>query len=221
MRQEIVADLRSLLAPDRAIGDSVVPPVAFFTTNAIFGLGWAALVGLAVGVAVAGWRILRRHRVAAAIYGFAAVVISVAAALRTDRAAGYVLPAIVMSLLLAVVTAVSVVVRRPMTAWVSRFVRGWPRSWYRRNDVRPAYAHVSWYWFVFYLARAAAVWSVFVWGSLGTVLVVRVLVGWPTILPLVIVSYVRGNRLLHELGGPTVQEHIALAHPPFGRQRGF
>jgi hypothetical protein len=221
MRQEIRADLRSLLAPDRAIGDSVIPPVAFFATNAIAGLGWAAVVGLAVGAGVAAWRVVRRHRVAAAIYGFLAVVVSVLAALRTDRAAGYVLPTIVMTIALAVVTAVTVFVRRPMAAWVSRFVRGWPGSWYWRDDVRPAYAQVSWYWFVFYLARTAAVWSAFEWGSLGLLLVVRVLVSWPTMLPLVIVSYVRGNRMLHALGGPTVREHIALARPPYGRQRGF
>ena len=52
-------------------------------------------------------------------------------------------------------------------------------------------------------------------------LTVRVLVSWPTMLPLVIVSYVRGNRRLHELAGPTVAEFRAGAAPPFGLQRGF
>ena len=48
MRQEIIADLRSLLGPDRAIGDSLLPPVAFFAANAAFGLQWAAVRGLAM-----------------------------------------------------------------------------------------------------------------------------------------------------------------------------
>lgn len=221
LRREIVADLRSLLGPDRAIGDSVLPPAAFFAANAAVGLGWAAVVGIVIGVAVAVWRVVRRHRLAAAVYGLLAVVVSVVSALRTDRAAGYVLPTIVITLALAVATAVSIVVRRPMTAWVSWFVRGWPRSWYWRHDVRPAYAHTSWYWFAFYLVRTAAVWFAYRYASLGVLLVVRVLVSWPTMLPLVIVTYVRGNRLLHRLGGPTVVEHVSRADPPWGRQRGF
>lgn len=221
MRQEIVADLRSLLGPDRAIGDSLLPPVAFFATNAALGLEWAAVVGLVFGVGVAGFRVVRGHRLLAAVYGLAAVLLSVVVALRTDDAAGYVLPTIVMTAGLAVLTVTTIAVRRPMVAWVSAFVRGWPMSWYWREDVRPAYAHVSWYWVGFYILRLAAVWAAYEWGSLGVLLVVRVLVSWPTMLPLVITSYVRGNRRLHELAGPTVEEFRAGAAAPFALQRGF
>lgn len=221
MRREIAADVRSLLGPERAIGDSVVPPVAFFATNAIAGLEWAAVVGLAAGVGVAGWRVVRRHRLAAAIYGLSAVVIAVVSALRTDRAAGYVLPTIVITVGLALLTAASIVARRPMVAWVSRFVRGWPASWYWRDDVRPAYSHTSWYWFGFYLVRAAAVWVAFSYAGLGVLLVVRILVSWPTMFPLVVVTYVRGNGMLARLGGPSVADHLAVAPRPWARQRGF
>lgn len=188
-RQEIVADLRSLLGPDRAVGDTVIPPLAFFVTNALAGLGWAAVIGLVAGAVLAVWRWAHRHRLASAVYGFAAVAVSVASALRTDRAAGYVLPTIVMTAGLAVLTAVLVFARRPMARWVSAFVRKWPLSWYWRDDVRPAYARVSWYWFAFYTGRVTAV--------------------------------VRGNRRLHLLGGPTVEQNIAASPPPFGHQRGF
>ena len=45
---------------------------------------------------------------------------------------------------------------------------------------------------------------------------------WPTIIPLLIVSYVYGNRKLHRLGGPNVDEFLAGAEPPYeGMQRGF
>lgn len=221
MRREIVADLRSLLGPDRAIGDSLLPPVAFFATNAVLGLQWAAVIGLMFGVAVAAFRVVRGHRLVAAVYGFAAVLLSVVVALRNDDAAGYVLPTIVMTAGLAVLAAVTILVRKPMVAWVSVFVRGWPMAWYWRDDVRPAYARVSWYWVVFYVARVAAVWAAYEWASLAVLLAVRVLVSWPTMLPLVIVSYVRGNRRLHELEGPTVEEFRLGAPPPFGLQRGF
>lgn len=221
MRQEIIADLRSLLGPDRAIGDSLLPPVAFFATNAALGLEWAAIVGLAVGAVVAGFRAIRGHRLLAAIYGFGAVALSVVVALRTDDAAGYVLPTIVMTAGLAVLTVATIVMRRPMVAWVSAFLRGWPLAWYWRDDIRPAYAHVSWYWVGFYVIRVLVVWAAFEWGGLGLLLVVRVLVSWPTMLPLVIASYVRGNRRLHELRGPTVDEFRTGSPAPFARQRGF
>lgn len=221
MRQEIIADLRSLLGPDRAIGDSLLPPVAFFAANAAFGLQWAAVIGLAFGAVVAGFRAVRGHRLLAAVYGFGAVVLSVVVALRTDDAAGYVLPTIVMTAGLAVLTVVTIALHRPMVAWVSGFVRGWPMAWYWRDDVRPAYSHVSWYWVAFYLVRMMAVWAAYEWGSLGLLLVVRVLVSWPTMLPLVITSYVRGNRRLHELRGPTVDEFRAGDLAPFALQRGF
>ena len=221
MRQDIFADLRTLLGPDRAIGDSLLPPAAFFATNAALGLEWASVLGLVVGAFVAAFRLVRGHRLLAAVYGLAAVVLSVVVALRTDNAAGYVLPTILMTAALAMLTVVTIVVRRPMVAWVSAFVRGWPMTWYWRDDVRPAYAHVSWYWVVFYVARVALVWAAYEAAGLSVLLVVRVLVSWPTMLPLVIVSYVRGNRRLHELGGPTVDEHRSGARGPFALQRGF
>lgn len=221
MRQEIVGDLRSVLGPDRAVGDTLLPPVAFFAANAAFGLEWAAAIGLAVGALVALWRMVRGHRRVAAAYGLAAVVISVLVALRTDRAEGYVLPTIAMTAGLALLTVVTITIRRPMVAWVSAFVRGWPLGWYWRDDVRPAYAHVSWYWVVFYVLRVAAVGAAYEWAGLTVLLVVRVAVSWPTMLPLVIVSYVRGNALLHRLGGPTVEEFRASTPPPYHLQRGF
>jgi hypothetical protein len=50
----------------------------------------------------------------------------------------------------------------------------------------------------------------------------KVLTSWPLIVPLLIGTYVYGNRKLHKLGGPNVDEYLAGIHPPYtGQQRGF
>jgi hypothetical protein len=49
-----------------------------------------------------------------------------------------------------------------------------------------------------------------------------VVTGWPALLALLVVTYVLGRRWLEALQGPSVEEFLAGADPPWrGQERGF
>lgn len=222
LREDIRADLRDLFVGERTIGDSFPAPLVFVGANAWFGLGWAAAAAVTVGAAVAAFRVARGQQVIYALGGIAAIAFTALLALRSGRAESYFLPGIISAGAAAVGTLASIAARRPLAAWTSWFTRRWPIEWYWRPDVRPAYTAVSWIWAGFFAMRAAVQWILYSNGEPELLAVAKVLTSWPTILPLLVVSYVYGNRKLHRLGGPNVEEYAAGSSGPFeGNQRGF
>lgn len=222
LRADLRADLTGLFTGERTLGDSLLPPLIFVAVNALLSLGPASTSALAAGGIVALWRIRRGQRVVYAMGGIAAVGFAAWLALRSGRAESYFLPGIVSAAGWAAVAVVSIVVRRPLAAWSSWFLRRWPLPWYWRDDVRPAYAEVTVLWAVYFAVRAGLQWVFYLREQPEILAAVKVATSWPTILPLLILSYVYGNRRLHRLGGPNVDEFTAKSDPPFlGEQRGF
>ena len=109
-----------------------------------------------------------------------------------------------------------------MTAWTSWFLHRWPLDWYWRDDVRPAYATVAWFWVVYWTLRSGVQAALFNEGRTELLAVVRVLSGLPIGIPLLIGSYIFGTWRLRTLGGPSIDEHTSGAEPPYqSQQRGF
>ena len=222
LREDIREDLRGLFVGERTIGDSFLAPLVFVGVNAFSSLGPASIAALAVGAAVAGWRIRKGQEPMYAFGGIIAIGFAAVLALRSGRAESYFLPGIVGAGLGAAGGLLSVLVRKPLAAWSSQFYRRWPQEWYWRDDVRPAYTAVTWIWIVFFALRASVQGVLFVQERPELLAVAKVVTSWPLIIPLLIASYALGNTRLHRLGGPNVDEFIAGAEPPFlGGQRGF
>jgi hypothetical protein len=219
---EVWGEFRAVFAGRGNLIDSVLPTVVFVVVNALAGFVYAVWSALALAAVFAIWRLMRRQPVRYAPGGVAAVALATAIALLLDRAEGYFLPAIVTGLATALACVISVVVRRPLVAWTSHFVRRWPRGWYWHPQVRPAYSHVTLAWAVFFGLR--------VWLQLallgraqGTALgAVNLAAGWPATIVLLIGSYLYGTWRLRTLGGPSVAEFEEGAKPPWhGQRRGF
>jgi len=222
LRQDIRDDLRDLFVGDRTVGDSFLAPVVFVAVNAFASLGPASVAALVVGGAVALWRTRKGQQPVYAIGGIIAIAFAAGLALRSGRAESYFLPGIVGAAAGAVGGLISVAVGRPLAAWSSSFYRQWPLEWYWRPDVRPAYTAVTWIWIVFFAVRAIVQGVLFAQERPELLAAAKVVTSWPLIVPLLIGSYVYGNRKLHRLGGPNVIEYQAGASPPFvGSQRGF
>ncbi len=222
LRDDIRDDLRGLFVGDRTIGDSFLAPVVFVVINARSSLGPAAVGALLVGTAVAMWRIRKGQQPAYAFGGIIAIGFAAALALRSGRAESYFLPGIIGAGAGAAGGLASVIARRPLAAWSSWLYRRWPLDWYWRPDVRPAYTTVTWVWIAFFATRAAVQGVLFAQERPELLAAAKVITSWPLIIPLLIATYVYGNRKLHKLGGPNVAEHLAGAPPPYeGRQRGF
>lgn len=220
--EDLRSDLRGLFVGDRTVGDSLLAPVGFVTVNSFSGLGPAAAAALALGGGVAMWRVRKGQQVSYALGGIVAIGFAAFLAVRSGRAESFFLPGIIGAAVMAVVALVSIVVGRPLSAWSSWGYRQWPLDWYWRSDVRPAYTAVTAIWAGYFAMRAGVQWYLYLAERPEALAVAKVVTSWPTIVPLLILSYVYGNRRLHRLGGPSVAEFEAGASAPFsGGQRGF
>jgi hypothetical protein len=222
VNDDIRSEIKSLFEGDRTLGDSFAPPLLFVAVNALVGLGPGAAIAIAAGTVVAIWRIRKGQQIVYAVFGIIAVGFAAFLALRSGRAESYFLPGIVSALGYAAGTLITILVKRPLSAWISALYRKWPLDWYWRDDVRPAYSHVSWYWFWYFAIRGAVSAWLFAVEQPEALAVWKTLTSWPTILPLLYLTYRVGSTKREALAGPSVAEHQAGAEPPYtGGQRGF
>jgi hypothetical protein len=222
VNDDIREEITSLFVGERTLGDSFAPPLLFVATNAVWSLGVAATIAIAAGVLVAFWRIRKGQQIVYALAGIGAVGFAAFLALRSGRAESYFLPGIVAALGWAGAALVSILVKRPLAGWSSWAFRRWPRSWYWRDDVRPAYSRVSWIWFWYFAVRGLVQAWMFAAEQPEILAVWKTITSWPTILPLLYLSVRVGMARRDALGGPNIEEHLAGAGPPYaGGQRRF
>ena len=222
VHDDIQDEIRDLFVGDRTLGDSFAPPLLFVAANALWGLGTAAAVAIVAGVLVAGWRASRGQKGIYALAGIFGVAFAAFLALRSGRAESYFLPGIVSTVFYAGGTLLSILVKRPLSGWTAWAYRGWPRDWFWRDDVRPAYSHVSWWWFWYFVIRGGVSVWLFATERVELLAIWKSITSWPVILPLFYFTYRIGVRRRDALGGPNVEEYLAGAEPPFvGGQRRF
>ena len=219
---ELREELSGLFTGERTVGDSALPPILFVAVNALLGLTPALIAALMLGALITLVRLRRGGTIAYAFGGIGAVGIAVLFVLRSGRAEGYFLPGILSNAGYATVGAISILAKRPITAFTSWFLHRWPLEWYWRDDVRPAYAEVAWFWVTYWALRSGIQAILFADGRTELLGAVRVISGLPIGVPLLIGSYLYGTWRRDRLGGPNIAEFTAGAEPPFaGRQRGF
>jgi len=219
---DIRDEIRGLFVGERTLGDSFAPPLLFVAANAVSSLGVAATIAIAAGVLVAAWRIRNGQQIVYALAGIGAVGFAAFLALRSGRAESYFLPGIVAALGWAVAAFVSILVKRPLAGWSSWAFRRWPRDWYWRDDVRPAYSRVSWIWFWYFAIRGLGQAWMYAAEQPEILAVWKTVTSWPIILPLLYLSVRVGMARRDELGGPNIEEHLAGEQAPYvGGQRRF
>lgn len=118
---------------------SALPVLVFVTANAFFALPTTITLALAAGLALTGWRLLRGERLSSAIGGLAGVAVAGGIAALTGSASGFFLVGIWAALVGAVVTLVSLLVRRPLTGVVWNAMHGGTHRW--REDRPTLRAH--------------------------------------------------------------------------------
>jgi len=220
--RELMAEFRTVSAGRSNLADSVIPPVAFLIANPLLGLNYAIWGSLLMAVLLSLFRLSKRQPLRYALGGLGGVVLAILAVRVFNRAEAYYLPGIITGMLTAVISGVSVVVRRPLVAWTSHIVRRWPLGWYWHPKVRPAYSEVTIAWTVFFAAKLAIQILVLQEAQAGTLAVVNVIMGWPATIVLLALSYLYGLWRLGHLRGPSVAEFEAAVEPQWsGQRRGF
>jgi hypothetical protein len=219
---ELLQELRAVVFGSRSVIDMVVPPLLFLILVKWAGFMYAIWGALSLAVLLMGWRLVRRQSVWAAIGGVVGVLLSLALVQVLNREEGFFLPSILTGIGTVVVAVGSILAGKPMVAWTSYLARRWPWGWYWHPQVRPAYTEVTWFWAVFFLLRVGLQLNLFQAAQAEQLAGLNLLLGWPATLLLLIFSYLYGTWRLRRLGGPSVDEFLQNAEPPWqSQQRGF
>jgi hypothetical protein len=216
--RQLIDEMRGLLAGRSGVADSVVSPLVFIVTNAIFGLGAAIIAGSVVAVGIVVVRLATGRPLQYAMSGVFGTAIAIALTARSGRAETYFLPGIITGAATTLALVISIAVKKPLVAYASLATRGWPREWYWHDRVRPAYTTVTWVWVTFFGARTAVQAVLYLDGNVNTLGVVRIATGWPGLLVLLVMTYIIGRNRLESLGGPSVEEFESKSPPPWSVQ---
>jgi hypothetical protein len=168
---------------------SSLPVVIFVIASSVAGLLVAIVAALAVAALVLVWRLIRRESPQPAFSGFFGVAICALIAYIVGESKGYFLLGIWMSLVWAVVFAVSVVVRRPLVGYAWSWASGRGRGW--RDVPRAVYAFdiASVCWALVFAARFVVQGLLYDADQTGWLAVARIAMGWPLTVAAALATY--------------------------------
>jgi hypothetical protein len=158
---------------------SSLPVVTFVVVSTLAGLLPAIVSALGVAALVLLWRLIRRDSVQPAVSGFMGVAVCALVAYVVGASKGYFLLGIWMSLVWAVIFAVSVVVRRPLVGFCWSWSTGRDNSW--RDVPRAVWAFdiATVGWVLVFSARFVVQRLLYLSNQTGWLGVARIGMGWP------------------------------------------
>jgi hypothetical protein len=217
---ELFEELRDVFAGKGArIVDSVVPLAVFLLLRA-FSLVDVSLPGAAsAAVLLLLLRLFRHESPVYALGGLGAVGLAAVFIQVGGDSAGFFLPGLITGSITVLLCIISVAANRPLVAWTSHLTRRWPREWYWHRKVLPAYNEVTIVWGVVFALRLWMEFSLYQQGDVDSLGLVRLFLGWPFTVVLLIFTYLYGLWRLRNLGGPSVEEFKAGVEPPWESQR--
>lgn len=183
--------LTDLLGGRRGALDATLPPVAF-------GLGWlltdrsvwgGVIAAVAVGGALAIWRLGRGHRPRSVLVGLFAVCLAALIALRTGRASDFFLLQLVSNAASALAWMVSIVIRWPLLGVVVGTGLGQRGRWRRDPALLRAYQRGSWVWVAQYAIRLAVFLPLYQADQVVALVAARAALTWPLVAACVAVSW--------------------------------
>jgi hypothetical protein len=186
------------ISPDRLLAQmggvsgvvySSLPVVIFVAVSGLAGLMPAIGAALGVATLVLVWRLIRRDSTQPAVSGFIGVAVCAVIAYVVGQSKGYFLLGIWMSLLWAIVFAVSVLIRRPLVGHLWSWASGRGRAW--RDVPRAVYAFdiASVCWTLVFGARFVVQRLLYDADQTGWLGVARIGMGWPLTLLAALVTY--------------------------------
>lgn len=221
--KELQEELKTVLSGRGArLLDSFLPLLVFLIANPMLGVNIALGAALAVTGVFAVFRIIQKESLVYALGGFGGVLLAGIFVKLSGSDTGFFLPGLISGAITIVLCTVSVVINRPLVAWMSFITRRWPLDWYWHPRILPAYNEVTIIWAVAFSARLVLEFWLFQQGAVNALGVTKILLGWPFIVILLIASYLYGLWRLDHLNGPGVEEFKTGKEPPWlGQKRGF
>lgn len=220
MFREILEELNSVLKGKTL--DALLPPLLFVLAQSRTTLINAVIIAIGLSLLIGFYRLFKRQAIAYAFGGLVTVLIASAFALFANNASNYYLPGILSTTFLFIVMLVSVLIDKPLAAFVSHLTRGWTLAWFWRKDIKPAYREVTWFWVAMFGLSTGVQWVFYLGSDLNQLVWVTSLFGLPFTIFVLIVTYVYGLWRLKNLGGPGIDEFNQNKQAPYkGQTRGF
>jgi hypothetical protein len=191
-----------LLRDKRAIVDTGLGPVVFVIAYAIAGVNTAAVVAVGISVVLMIERLLRGRSAVNAIGGLLGTGVAAFIAVKTGRPEGYFVPRMLYQLALAVVFAGSVLVRRPVGAYIAAAIYRAEPGWTSHPKVRRTFSEVTLWWAGLFAFRAAVYAILIAAEKPGGLAAASIAIGWPPFLLLAWASYRFVPWRLERLGAP-------------------
>ena len=186
-----VQDLQAeRLILERAIGgwrgmlDSALPTVVFITVYVIAAreLAPALVAAVAVGVVLAGYRLLRRQKLQQVLTGFLGLAIAAGFSALTGQAQNFFLPGLITNIVYGTAFIVSIVVGWPLLGVAMGYLTGDGTAWRRDRTLVRTYAAASWIWVGVFFGRLVVQGPLYLAGSIELLGIARVVMGWPLFL---------------------------------------
>ena len=183
--------LVQLLGGRRGAVDATLPPIAF-------GVGWlltgrslsgAVIAALAVGAAVAAWRLRRGDRPRSVLIALLAVCVAALIALRTGRASDFFLLQLLSNAASALAWMLSIAVRWPLLGVVVGAVLGQRARWRRDPALLRAYSRGSWVWVLQYVVRLLVFLPLYYGDQVVALVAARAALTWPLVAACLAVSW--------------------------------
>jgi len=221
--QELGEELRGVLSGRGSrLVDSFLPPVVFLILNSLADVNAALWGAVGVSIVFAVFRLIRRENLTYALGGLGGTLLAGLFVKLSGSGTGFFLPGFFSGAATVILCVVSVAFNRPLVAWSSFIARRWALDWYWHPKVLPAYNEVTILWAVAFATRLTVEFWLYQKDALVALGTVRIFLGWPFIVVLLIVTYLYGLWRLAKLQGPSVDEFKAGKTPPWeGQKRGF
>ncbi|MET4427568.1 DUF3159 domain-containing protein [Mycolicibacterium sp. 624] len=168
-----------------------VPTFAFVVVDAIAGLDAAIVAAVGTSVCLILLRVLRKEAIQPAVSGLIGVLVASLIAFYSGSAEGYFLPGIWASLVMAVIFAVSVLVRRPLVGVIWKLLTSADvgQSWRDDKVAVHAFDVATLAFVAVFAARFVVQEWLYGAGSTGWLAFARIAMGYPLLAVALLVTY--------------------------------
>lgn len=219
-KEEILEELRSIFL--NKTFDALLPPLVYAVINSIFGLIPAVILAVFTALFNFSKRIIKKENWKYSLGGLVGVSFAASLAYLSNNASSYFIPALTSSSLFLLAAVITLLIGKPLAGWASHLSRGWPLEWLWRDDIKPAYREVTVFWALYFALRLTIQINLFFSDAVLNLAWVNIILGWPAITVVLVISYIYGIWRLNNLGGPGVDEFKQGKKPPWdGQKRGF
>jgi hypothetical protein len=218
--KDIIEEFKTILKGNTL--DAVIPPAVFLVLINQLELITTLIISTIVSILLLINRIYHKDKILYAAIGIIGVIVTTLFTYISNNASNFFLPDIIGTSMLIILTLISIIIKRPIAAYLSHLTRGWDLNWFKRNDIRPAYMEVSILWLAFFITRLIIEVYLYLSATVNELAWANIILGFPVTIGVLTISYVYGIWRLRTLKGPGIDEFIENKQPPYkGQTKGF